>query len=108
MKQLNFTKGNGLIPAVIQDAQTKDVLMIGFMNRDAYVLSRKTGYVYFWSRTRNALWKKGASSGNTLTIVRMAADCDNDAVLLTVLPNGPTCHTGTRSCFENRRKETTL
>ncbi len=96
---LDFDKMNGLIPAIIQDCRTKDVLMLGFMNRQAYDETCETGYVTFFSRTKQRLWKKGEVSGNTLKVQSVAADCDNDTILIRAIPNGPACHTGERSCF---------
>jgi len=96
---IDFGKSGGLIPAIIQNRQTREVLMLGFMNREAYEQTKETGFVYFWSRTRNTLWKKGETSGNTLRVISMRTDCDRDALLIGVEPNGVTCHTGKRSCF---------
>jgi len=89
----------GLIPAVVQDVSTNAVLMLGYMNRSALASTVDSGEVHFWSRSRQELWRKGATSGNTLALVSMVADCDNDALLLTAAPQGPTCHTGEYSCF---------
>ena len=98
--KLAFEKGNGLIPAVIQDDQTGSVLMLGFMNVEAFELTRKTGEVVFFSRSRNKLWKKGESSGHLLRVTEIRIDCDADALLVRVKPLGPgVCHEGYRSCF---------
>jgi len=98
---MDFSKLDGLIPAVIQDAQSAEVLMVGFMNEDALEITRRTGFATFFSRTRNKLWTKGETSGNRLEVVEMLTDCDDDTVLLKVkrLGDGNVCHTGERSCF---------
>jgi phosphoribosyl-AMP cyclohydrolase len=98
---MDFSKLDGLIPAVVQDAETAEVLMVGFMNEEALDRTRLTGYATFFSRTRNTLWTKGETSGNRLQVVEMLADCDDDTVLLKVkrLGEGNVCHTGERSCF---------
>jgi phosphoribosyl-ATP pyrophosphohydrolase/phosphoribosyl-AMP cyclohydrolase len=98
---MDFTKLDGLIPAVVQDDGTGDVLMVGFMNEDALQRTRESGYATFFSRTRGRLWTKGETSGNRLHVKRILTDCDDDTVLLrvTVLGDGVTCHTGQRSCF---------
>ena len=98
---MDFTKLDGLIPAVIQDAATNEVLMVGFMNDEALQKTRDTGYATFFSRTRGKLWTKGETSGNRLAVKRILVDCDDDTVLLKVeaLGDGVTCHTGQRSCF---------
>jgi phosphoribosyl-AMP cyclohydrolase len=90
---------NGLIPAVIQDSDTGDVLMLAWMNQEAYRLTTKTNQVHFWSRSRGEIWRKGATSGNTLTLKNMWIDCDADTLLLKVEAAGPVCHTGKPSCF---------
>lgn len=102
---MDFSKLGGLIPAVIQDAATGDVLMVGFMNAEAYAKTRETGYATFFSRSRNALWTKGETSGNRLRVERVSIDCDQDTVLLQVVceGDGVACHTGARSCFEAAR-----
>jgi phosphoribosyl-ATP pyrophosphohydrolase/phosphoribosyl-AMP cyclohydrolase len=98
---MDFSKLDGLIPAVIQDAESAEVLMVGFMNEEALALTRQTGYATFYSRTRNTLWMKGETSGNRLQVLEMRTDCDDDTVLLKVkrLGDGNVCHTGDRSCF---------
>ena len=101
--QVDFAKGNGLVPAIIQDAETKEVLMQGYMNEQALQTTQKSGYVHFWSRSRNQLWLKGETSGNTLTVVAIKADCDNDSLLIQATPSGATCHTGNYSCFNEQR-----
>lgn len=98
---MDFSKLNGLIPAVIQDADTREVLMVGFMNQEALDRTITTGFATFFSRTRNTLWMKGETSGNRLRVDRILVDCDDDTLLLTVrrLGDGNVCHTGERSCF---------
>jgi len=98
-RNLDFDKINGLIPAVIQDSKTGDVLMLGFMNQEAWKKTLKTGKVTFWSRTRNELWTKGETSGNFLLVKKIFLDCDQDTVLIKAEPKGPTCHTGHQTCF---------
>jgi len=98
--KLNFQKLDGLLPAIIQDSQTKAVLMLGFMNGAALRQTIATNQVTFWSRTRQKLWRKGETSGNTLIVKSITADCDNDSLLIRVIPRGPSCHTGADSCFE--------
>jgi len=90
---------NGLIPAIVQHARTGEVLMLGYMNEEALRLTRETGLVTFWSRSRQAIWRKGATSGNLLRLTALRQDCDGDALLVLAEPDGPTCHTGERSCF---------
>ena len=90
----------GLIPAIVQDALTRQVLMLGYMDAEALQATRETGLVHFHSRSRDELWKKGASSGNTLTVVTVGMDCDGDALLIVAEPAGPICHTGTVSCWD--------
>lgn len=94
-----------LIPVIIQDAATKDVLMLGFTNREAVELTLKTKTAWFWSRSRQKLWNKGESSGNFLHVKEMWTDCDTDTLLYLCQPDGPTCHTGARSCFFRKIEE---
>lgn len=98
---MDFTKLDGLIPAVIQDAETSEVLMVGFMNEEALARTRETGFATFFSRTRGRLWMKGETSGNRLQVASILVDCDEDTVLVKVarLGDGNVCHTGTRTCF---------
>jgi phosphoribosyl-AMP cyclohydrolase len=100
-RTMDFTKLDGLIPAVIQDATSQEVLMVGFMNQEAFDLTRQTGFATFFSRTRNKLWMKGETSGNRLQVVEILTDCDDDTVLLKVnrQGDGNVCHTGERTCF---------
>ena len=97
--KIDFEKMGGLVPAIIQDATTKNVLMLGFMNEEAYEKTLATKHITFWSRTRNTLWTKGETSGHFLNLVDMKIDCDNDTLLVRVNPVGPTCHTGTDTCW---------
>lgn len=96
---IDFDKSNGLVPVVIQDVQTLEVLMLGYMNEEAWTKTQNEGIVTFFSRTKNRLWTKGESSGNHLHVKETYLDCDNDTLLIKVKPVGPTCHTGNRSCF---------
>lgn len=98
---LDWGKTDGLIPAIVQDAASGRVLMLGYMNRDALDASLASGNATFFSRSKQRLWEKGESSGNHLTVVSIAADCDNDTLLVRATPAGPTCHLGTQSCFGN-------
>lgn len=101
---LDFGKLDGLLAVVIQDAMTQRVLMVGFMNAEAYARTLETGFVVFFSRSRNKLWMKGETSGHTLQVVAMSTDCDRDALLITVKANGPgVCHEGFESCFSRTR-----
>lgn len=104
---MDFNKLGGLIPAVIQDAETKVVLMLGFMNSEALEKTRKEGRVTFYSRSKNRLWTKGEESGNFLHVVDILEDCDQDTLLIKALPAGPVCHTGQDTCFNesNKRKQ---
>jgi len=92
---------NGLVPTVVQDAQSKEVLMLAYMNVQSLTLSQESGYTWFWSRSRNELWNKGATSGHKQRIVSMSYDCDGDTLLVKVIQSGPACHTGSYSCFTN-------
>lgn len=99
MMEIDFKKGNGLVPAVIQDYESKQVLMLGYMNEEAYKATQSSGYVTFFSRSKNRLWVKGETSGNFLQVKSMDVDCDNDTLLIMAVPSGPVCHTGSFSCF---------
>ena len=103
--ELDFKKMNGLIPAIIQDDYTQKVLMLGFMNEEAYKKTVETGKVTFFSRTKNRLWTKGEESGNFLQVISIKADCDNDTLLIKVSPAGPVCHTGTDTCWGEENKQ---
>ncbi len=98
-EQLDFEKNGGLVPAIIQDAQTLEVLMLGYMNQEAWQKTQAEKRVTFFSRSKNRLWTKGEESGHFLEVVSIHIDCDNDTVLVKAQPKGPTCHTGSRSCF---------
>ncbi len=99
--ELNFSKMGGLIPAVIQDSETDEILMLAFQNQEAFKKTLESGEVYFFSRSRNELWKKGETSGNVLKVVEIFADCDDDSVIIKVQHDSDlrACHTGKRSCF---------
>jgi len=97
---IDFEKTNGLVPVIIQDVQTLEVLMLGYMNDEAWTKTQKEGKVTFYSRSKNRLWTKGEESGNFLYVKETHIDCDNDTILIKVTPVGPTCHTGSRSCFK--------
>jgi phosphoribosyl-AMP cyclohydrolase / phosphoribosyl-ATP pyrophosphohydrolase len=99
MKQIDFTIGNGLVPVIIQDDATLQVLMLGYMNQEALEQTTKERRVTFFSRSKTRLWTKGETSGNFLIVKEILTDCDNDTILIKVNPEGPTCHNGTNSCF---------
>lgn len=103
--ELDFEKMNGLIPAIIQDEHTQKVLMLGFMNKEAYEKTIETGKVTFFSRTQNKLWTKGETSGHFLNVVSVKADCDNDTLLIKAVPEGPVCHTGTDTCWGEKNEQ---
>ena len=103
--ELDFEKMNGLIPAIIQDNYTQKLLMLGFMNKEAYEKTMETGKVTFFSRTKNRLWTKGEESGNFLHVVSVKADCDNDTLLIMVHPEGPVCHKGTDTCWGDKNEQ---
>ena len=102
---IDFTKSNGLVPAIIQDAKTKAVLMLGYMNEEAFAKTKESGKVTFFSRTKNRLWTKGEESGNFLNLVSIKSDCDNDTLLIKVKPVGPTCHKGTDTCWDETNQQ---
>ena len=101
---IDFKKCGGLVPAIIQDAVTKNVLMLGYMNEESLRITLETKKVTFWSRSRECLWTKGETSGNFLDLVDIKSDCDNDTLLVKVHPHGPTCHTGTDTCWGEENK----
>lgn len=107
-QEIDFDKENGLVPAIIQDAVTAQVLMLGYMNEEAYQKTLAEGIVTFYSRSKQRLWTKGETSGNTLELVDIKADCDRDTLLVRVRPNGPTCHTGTDTCWSEKNKTNAL
>ena len=97
--KIDFEKGSGLVPAIVQDAETEQVLMLGYMNEASLTKTQDTGLVTFYSRSRQELWTKGETSGNTLRLKSITVDCDNDTLLVRAIPTGPTCHEGTVSCL---------
>ncbi|MFW5835499.1 MAG: bifunctional phosphoribosyl-AMP cyclohydrolase/phosphoribosyl-ATP diphosphatase HisIE [bacterium] len=101
LKDIDFEKGGGLVPVIVQDAENMNVLMLAYMNKDALDITRNTGRATFYSRSRNELWEKGETSGNWLEVEDVSVDCDGDTLLLKVRPNGPVCHTGDDTCFGN-------
>jgi len=105
---IDFNKCGGLVPAIIQDATTKTVLMLGYMNEEALKKTQETGLVTFFSRSRQCLWTKGETSGNYLHLVSIKSDCDNDTLLIQATPDGPTCHTGTDTCWGEENKPNPL
>ena len=98
---IDFEKNGGLIPIIVQDSMTKDVLTLAYSNKESLELTKKTGNSWFWSRSRNKLWMKGEESGNTQKVKEILVDCDADAVIYLVEPSGPACHTGEKVCFHN-------
>lgn len=102
--KINFDKMNGLVPAIVQDAVTNKVLMLGFMNEEAYKKTKDTGRITFFSRNRNTLWTKGETSGHFLNLVEISTDCDSDTLLVKANPTGPVCHTGKDTCFDEINK----
>ncbi len=101
--KVDFAKMDGLVPAIVQDVKSKDVLMLGFMNKKALDETMKTGKVTFWSRSKKRLWTKGETSGNFLHVKKVYLDCDSDTILIKARPEGPVCHTGRKSCFKEMR-----
>ncbi len=101
MEKLDWNKGNGLIPVVVQDAETKAMLMLAYANKEALEKTLSTGFAHYWSRSRGKLWMKGETSGHTQRIKRVVADCDYDALLYVVNQKGPVCHTGADTCFHH-------
>ena len=106
--KIDFEKCGGLVPAIIQDAQTKNVLMLGYMNQEAFDKTLETKKVTFWSRSRNCLWTKGETSGNFLNLVDVKIDCDNDTLLVRAIPDGTTCHKGTDTCWGEDNRQNPL
>ena len=104
---INFKKGNGLVPAIVQDERSNKVLMLGYMNEEAYKKTLETKRVTFYSRSRETLWTKGESSGNFLDLVSLSVDCDGDTLLVKALPEGPVCHTGDDTCFGDTNQDLT-
>lgn len=108
LMEIDFEKQGGLVPAIIQDSITNNVLMLGYMNQEAYEQTKKTGKVTFWSRSRQCLWTKGETSGNFLNLVSIKSDCDNDTLLVRVNPEGPACHLGTDTCWGEKNEANPL
>ena len=104
INDIDFEKSGGLIPIIVQDYATKDVLTLAYSNKESLELTKKTGNSWFWSRSRNKLWMKGEESGNTQKVKEILVDCDSDAIIYVVEPSGPACHTGERVCFHNDLK----
>ena len=102
LSKLDFNKGNGLIPVVVQDAKTKELLMLAYANEEALKKTLSTGYAHYWSRSRGKLWMKGETSGHTQKIKNILVDCDYDTLLYVVDQKGPACHTGKDTCFHNK------
>ena len=105
IEEIDFSKGDGLIPVIVQDYVTKDVLTLAYSNRESLELTKKTGNSWFWSRSRKKLWMKGEESGNIQKVKDILVDCDSDAVIYLVEPSGPACHTGEPNCFHNSLKK---
>ena len=101
IENIDFEKGNGIVPVIVQDSNSKDVLTLAYTNKEALELTKKTGNSWFWSRSRNKLWMKGEESGNTQKVKKILVDCDSDAIIYLVEPSGPACHTGEQTCFHN-------
>ncbi len=102
MEELDFDKGQGLIPAVVQDFRTREVLMVAYINKTSLKKTLETGYAHYWSRSRKKLWKKGETSGHVQKVEKVLVDCDLDTILFLVHQTGNACHTGERTCFHNR------
>ncbi len=103
--EIDFEKSGGLIPVIVQDSETRDVLTLAYSNKESLELTKKTGNSWFWSRSRSKLWMKGEESGNTQKVKKILVDCDFDAVIYLVEPSGPACHTGERVCFHHDLKQ---
>lgn len=99
--EIDFEKSGGLVPVIVQDVTSKDVLTLAYSNKESLELTKKTGTSWFWSRSRNKLWMKGEESGNTQKVKQILVDCDSDAIIYLVEPSGPACHTGKKVCFHN-------
>ena len=104
ISNIDFSKSNGIVPVIVQDTSTKEILTLAYANKESLELTIKTGNSWFWSRSRKKLWMKGEESGNTQKIKEILADCDSDALIYVVEPQGPACHTGERTCFHNSLK----
>lgn len=100
--ELDFAKGDGLIPVIVQDVKTREILTLAYTNKESLLLTKKTGNSWFWSRSRNKLWMKGEESGNIQKVKEILVDCDYDSIIYLVEPTGPACHTGERICFHHK------
>ena len=105
IEEIDFQKDDGLVPVIVQDANTREVLTLAYSNKESLELTKKTGKSWFWSRSRKKLWMKGEESGNTQTVKQILVDCDQDAIIYLVEPSGPACHTGEKNCFHNSLKK---
>ena len=105
IEEIDFEKGNGLVPVIVQDINTKNILTLAYTNKESLELTKKTGNSWFWSRSRNKLWMKGEESGNTQKVKEILVDCDSDAIIYLVEASGPACHTGKNVCFHNSLKK---
>ena len=103
--EIDFSKGDGLVPVIVQDINSNEVLTLAYSNKESLELTKKTGNSWFWSRSRKKLWMKGEESGNTQKVKDILVDCDSDAIIYLVEPSGPACHTGERNCFHNKLKK---
>jgi phosphoribosyl-AMP cyclohydrolase len=101
INDIDFVKGDGLVPVIVQDVYSKEVLTLAYTNKESLELTQKTGNSWFWSRSRNKLWMKGEESGNIQKVKEILVDCDSDAIIYLVEPSGPACHTGEKVCFHN-------
>ena len=101
---IDFSKGDGIVPVIVQDANTNEVLTLAYSNKESLERTLSTGNSWFWSRSRNKLWMKGEESGNTQKVKKIMVDCDSDAIIYLVEPSGPACHTGEQTCFHNDMK----
>ena len=101
IEHIDFDKGDGIVPVIVQDSNSKDVLTLAYTNKESLKLTKETGNSWFWSRSRNKLWMKGEESGNTQKVKKILVDCDSDAIIYMVEPSGPACHTGKQTCFHN-------
>lgn len=101
IEEIDFMKSGGIVPVIVQDADTKKILTLAYSNKESLELTKKTGNSWFWSRSRNKLWMKGEESGNTQKVKEILVDCDSDALVYVVEPSGPACHTGEETCFHN-------
>ena len=104
IENIDFKKGDGVVPVIVQDSNSKDVLTLAYANKESLELTKKTGNSWFWRRSRNKLWMKGEESGNTQKVKKILVDCDSDAIIYLVEPSGPACHTGEQTCFHNDMK----